>query len=59
MMGQPADGRHQRGAPTVLMMRDEDAFVPAQDWLHMLGVSMAVWGVLLTAIQRELRSLNP
>jgi hypothetical protein len=44
---------------TVLMMRDEDAFGPGQDWLHVLGVSTAVWGVVLTAIQRELRSVNP
>lgn len=44
---------------TVLMMRDEDAFVPGQDWLHVLGVSTAYWSVLLTAIQRELRAINP
>ena len=44
---------------TVLMMRDEDAFAPGQDWMHVLGVSTAAWGVLLTAIQRELRNVNP
>ncbi len=44
---------------TVLMMRDEDAFVPGQDWLHVLGVSTVYWSVLLTAIQRELRHINP
>lgn len=44
---------------TVLMMRDEDAFAPGQDWLHSLGVSTAVWSVLLTAIQQQLRELNP
>lgn len=44
---------------TVLMMRDEDAFEPGQDWMHVLGVSRPVWDVLLTAIQREIRRLNP
>jgi len=43
----------------VLMMRDEDAFVDGQDWLHVLGVSQPTWAVLLTAIQRELRKINP
>ena len=44
---------------TILMMRDEDAFVSGQDWLHVLGVSTTYWSVLLTAIQRELRHINP
>ncbi len=44
---------------TVLMMRDETAFEPGQDWMHVLGVSRPVWDVLLTTIQREIRKLNP
>lgn len=44
----------------VLMMRDEGAFEPGMDWLHVLGVSQLKWGVLLTAIQRGLREkCNP
>jgi hypothetical protein len=43
----------------VLMMRDEGAFEDGQDWLHVLGVSQPTWGVIFTAIQRELRKLNP
>jgi hypothetical protein len=43
----------------VLMMRDEGAFEDGQDWLHVLGVSRPTWGVIFTAIQRELRKLNP
>lgn len=43
----------------VLMMRDEDAFVEGQDWLHVLGVSKPTWAVIFTAIQRELRKINP
>ena len=43
----------------VLMMRDEDAFVDGQDWLHVLGVSQPTWAVLFTAVQRELRKGNP
>lgn len=44
---------------TVLMMRDEGAFEPGQNWLHVLGVSQPKWDVMLTAIQRELRKHNP
>lgn len=44
---------------TVLMMRDEGAFEPGQNWLHVLGVSQPKWDVMLTAIQRELRKQNP
>jgi hypothetical protein len=44
---------------TVMMMRDEDAFRPGQDWLHVLGVSTPLWAVILTAVQRELRRVNP
>lgn len=43
----------------VLMMRDEDAFTEGQDWLHVLGVSQPTWAVLFTAIQRQLRKVNP
>jgi hypothetical protein len=44
---------------TVLMMRDDDAFAPGQDWVHVLGVSTLGWAVVLTAIQRALRKSNP
>jgi hypothetical protein len=44
----------------VLMMRDEGAFEPGLDWMHILGVSQAKWAVLLTAIQRGIRAhCNP
>lgn len=44
---------------TVLLMRDEGAFTEGQDWLHVLGVSTPLWSILLTAIQRNLRRVNP
>jgi len=44
---------------TVLIMRDDGAFSPGQDWLHVLGVSQPKWDVLLTAIQQGLRAVNP
>ena len=44
---------------TILMMRDEGAFTKGQDWLHVLGVSTPFWAIALTAIQAELRRLNP
>jgi len=44
---------------TVLFMRDDGAFEPGQDWLHVLGVSTPLWSVALTAIQRHLRKRNP
>ena len=44
---------------TVLLMRDEGAFTEGQDWLHILGVSTPPWSILLTAIQRNLRRVNP
>ena len=44
---------------TVLRMRDEAAFVPGQNWIHVLGVSQPRWFVFLTAIQRCLRRDNP
>lgn len=44
----------------VLLMRDEDAFEVGLDWLHVLGVSQTRWAVLLSAVQRGLRSYcNP
>lgn len=44
---------------TLLMMRDEEAFTPGQDWLHVLGVSTPLWAVLLSAVQHSLRQTNP
>ena len=44
---------------TVLTMRDEGAFEPGMDWVHMLGVSQPMWDIFLTAIQRQLRRHNP
>jgi hypothetical protein len=44
---------------TVLLMRDEDAFSQGQDWVHVLGVSTLKWAVVLTAIQKSLRKVNP
>jgi hypothetical protein len=44
---------------TVLMMRDEDAFSKGQDWVHVLGVSTLKWAVVLTAVQKSLRNVNP
>jgi hypothetical protein len=43
----------------VLMMRDDAAFVPGLDLLHVLGVSQTKWAIFLTAIQKELRKDNP
>jgi hypothetical protein len=43
----------------VLLMRDEGAFAEGLDWLHTLGVSQLKWAVILTAIQKNLRNLNP
>ena len=43
----------------LLTMRDEGAFSKGDNWVHMLGVSQPVWSVLFTAIQRELRKINP
>ena len=43
----------------VLRMRDEGAFEPGRDWVHMLGVSQPKWDIFLTAIQRQLRHSNP
>lgn len=41
---------------TLLIMRDSGAFAKKQGWIHVLGVSTPQWAVLLTAIQRALRS---
>ena len=43
----------------VLMMRDEGAFEEGQDWLHVLGVSQPTWAVLLSAMQMQLKKVNP
>ncbi len=43
----------------LLLMRDEKAFEPGQDWVHMLGVSQPMWDMFFTACQRELRRDNP
>ncbi len=43
----------------MLRMRDEGAFEIGQDWVHVLGVSTPKWAVLLTAIQKALREVNP
>ena len=40
----------------VLTMRDDNAFDKGQDWMHVLGVSQPTWAVLLTAIQRAIRT---
>ena len=44
---------------TVLMMRDDGAFEPGQDWVHILGVSTTTMAVMLTAVQQGLRRGNP
>ena len=44
---------------TVLMMRDDDAFASGQDWVHVLGTSTLDWSVMLSAIQKCLRPINP
>jgi hypothetical protein len=44
---------------TIFMMRDQDAFSPGQDWIHVLGVSTIGWSLVLSAIQRALRKTNP
>jgi hypothetical protein len=43
----------------VLLMRDEGAFEPGLNWLHVLGVSQPKWFIALSAIQRQLRKINP
>lgn len=43
---------------TVMLMRDDGAFVEGLDWVHTLGVSQLKWAVILTAIQRNLRKSN-
>lgn len=54
-----AAGLHAVLGP-LLMMRDDHAFDPGRNWLHMLGVSTAPWAVILTAIQKAMRStVNP
>jgi hypothetical protein len=43
----------------LLTMRDDKAFEPGQDWIHVLGVSQMRWDIFLTAIQNGLRRTNP
>lgn len=43
----------------LLTMRDDGAFEPGQDWIHVLGVSQMKWDIFLTAIQNGLRRMNP
>jgi len=43
----------------VLLMKEGGAFTKGQDWVHALGVSQPTWAVIFTAIQRELRKINP
>lgn len=43
----------------ILMMRDDGAFEKGQDWIHVLGVSRPTWGVIFSAIQKQLRKDNP
>ena len=43
----------------LLTMRDDNAFDPGQDWIHVLGVSQMRWDIFLTAIQNGLRRTNP
>jgi len=43
-----------------LMARDEGGFEAGQDWLHILGISTPIWAVVLSAVQRGLRThVNP
>lgn len=43
---------------TVLMMRDDYAFEADNNWLHVLGVSTAEWGIMLSEMQRCLNKDN-
>lgn len=57
--GGRAVGLHALLEP-LLLMRDQGAFVPGRDWIHLLGVSTVGWAVVLSAIQKVLRStVNP
>jgi hypothetical protein len=40
-------------------MNEDDAFIDGLDWVHTLGVSQLKWAIILTAIQRNLRKVNP
>ena len=45
---------------TLLVMRDDGALSAGHDWIHVLGVSTPKWAILLSSIQRALRSTtNP
>ena len=57
--GGKAAGLHALLEP-LLLMRDENAFRSGRNWIHLLGVSTVGWAVVLSAIQRALRStVNP
>lgn len=43
----------------LLTMRDDGAFEPGRDWIHMLGVSQPIWDVIFTHCQKFLRNTNP
>ncbi len=43
----------------LLTMRDDGAFEPGRDWIHMLGVSQPIWDVIFTRCQMHLRNINP
>ena len=43
----------------LLTMRDEGAFEPGKNWIHMLGVSQPIWDVIFTRCQMHLRNINP
>lgn len=53
--GGKASGLQALLAP-LLMMRDEGAFDPGKDWIHLLGVSTAPWAVVLSEVQSALRA---
>lgn len=44
---------------TSLMMRDDGAFDPTCEVLHVLGVSTLEWSVVLSAMQQQLRAHSP
>lgn len=44
----------------LLEMRDDGAFSEGRDWIHFLGCSTTPWAIMLTAIQRGIRTnTNP
>lgn len=57
--GAGAKGGLAQTLRTVLTMRDDGAFKPGLNTLHVLGVSTLKWAIALTAIQKQLRFVNP